>query len=215
MSQADQIKSQELSLFENIAETGVHESLMSLSRMFQGTWSLFPQKIRLLSAEEINRICPEKETARVGGDLALEGDIPISLLYTFSQESAINLTHCMADSAGLKNRDLPSLEVLAVAEISNILGNTFLNVIANTLRIKLLASIPRVISGTRRALFSKAAARAKISAEHIFVSDLKIESENIIMSASFALITNGETLKKLAEKIQSAPELSTARVRFF
>ena len=188
-------------VFNDIAATGVSESLRLLSKMTGRHWNVFPSKLALSDLPDVLKKFSPRETVRFGGDLALKGDMAMSLLYVFPQESMINITHCFTNESLLDSNPMSLLEEWAVAEVSNVLANAFLNTVANTLKMKILPTVPRVIAQTRQVLLEKAAERAKIKAEHVLFCEMRLEVQNLAMSAAFYLLLDSASLKALINKM--------------
>jgi len=202
---AQSITLAEKQIFQDIAETGMLDSLRALSKLTHRQWSAFPHRFEFTPTDNKDSRFPDKEAVRFGGDLIISGDIPMSMLFMFPQESAMNLTHFITDAAAMKLAELPALQLLTVAEVSNIMANRFLGVIANTLKVRILPSEPRSQVGTRKTLLEGAAARAGINVTHHVSADFRLESSHMAMLGTVSFLINGTDLKTLIEKIHSSP----------
>jgi len=209
----ESITQKERQIFQDIAETGILESLKALSKLYKKDWSAFTQKFCFMTIEEARRVFPEKEHAWFGGDLYLEGDIAMSLLYIFPQESALHLTHFMTNQEETGIAPLTSRKTMAISEVSSILANTFLNVLANTLGVFLLPAPPKVAVDSRGALLEGAISRAGLKADYVITSELRLESDNLTMAGIFCLVLNTESLKQFVARIHASPAWTTQRWR--
>lgn len=195
------ITDEERSLFQAIADTGIHKSLKAISKLSQSEWYAFPRSINLLTAEELRASLASKTAVEIGGATVLKGDIPLTLLYVFPRESALNLTHCMARQFHGIGSDIGGLQELAVTEISNILANAFLGVIANTLDVTFLPSVP----GVRQAEKKKLVENTLTGADYALTGEFRLESEQLPMSCEFFILLSSASLKKLVAKAPSEP----------
>lgn len=202
---AQSITLAEKQIFQDIAETGMLNSLRALSKLSHRQWSAFPHRFSFVPIGETAGMFPEQEPVRFGGDLIITGDIPMSMLFMFPQESAMNLTHFITDETSLRMAELPALQLLTVAEVSNIMANRFLSVIANTLKVRILPSEPRAQVATRRSLLETSAARADVTATHYVTADFRLESNHMAMMGTVCFLMNAADLKTLIEKIHSSP----------
>lgn len=190
-------------------------SLQALSKLSRREWNLFPHKFQFMTFDEAMAKIPQKEPARYCGDLTFTGETPLSIMCIFSQESAINLTHYITDKEPKKVAELTSLQTLTVAEVSNILTNTFLNVFANTIGIKILPKAPRVLIGSRAVLLKEAAARAEISADLVLTSEMRLESEHMSMCGEMVIIFSAKSFKDLIAKVKISPAWDERTWRIF
>jgi len=211
---ANSLTQEEKLIFQDIADTGVLHTLKALSKLSGRDWSGFPRRFEILEAEQAARLFPQQEAARFCGDLYFDGETPFSLMCVFPQESAINLTHSLTDGKRT-TADQSSLEILTVAEVSNILANTFLNVIANTIKMRILPTAPRVLVGSRGYLLNKAMARANLRAEYILSNDLRLESQNLSMSVNFCLLFETKSLQALIGRIHESQAWNSTNKRVF
>lgn len=198
------ITKDEMSIFQDIAETGMMHSLTALSRLSRREWNLFPHEFKFLPYNEAIAKLPVKEPARYGGELSFSGETPLSIICIFNQESVLNLTHYITDRE-TRPEELASMETLTIAEVSNILANTFLNVFANTIGMKILPRAPRVMIGTRASLLKEAASRAECAADLVLSSEMRLESGHMTMGGEMVIIFSTESFKQLISKIKKSP----------
>lgn len=198
------ITKDEMSIFQDVAETGMMHSLTALSRLSRREWNLFPHEFKFSSFAEAGNKFPGKEPARYCGELSFSGETPLSILCVFNQESMLNLTHYINEHEA-KSEELSSLQTLTVAEVSNILANTFLNVFANTIGMKILPRAPRVMVGTRAMMIKEAASRMDQTADLLLSSEMRLESGHMTMSGDMLILFSETSFKPLIAKIKKSP----------
>lgn len=194
----------EKKVFQDIAQTGLLETLRALSKLSDRQWCAFPRAFSFETIEQARAGFPASEPARFSGDLILEGDMPMHLLCIFPQESALTLMYFLTGQSE-KVSDLASMQTLAVAEVSNILANAFLNVIANTLKVRLLPRTPRVLVGSRSQIIDSALSRAGAHPDYALVTELRLESENLTMTGTLCILLDRTALGNLIGKIHDSP----------
>lgn len=191
-------------MFQDVAETGMMHSLTALSRLSRREWNIFPHEFKFAPYNDAMSKFPAREPARYCGELSFSGETPLSIMCVFNQESMLNLTHYITDQDA-RSEELSSLQTLTVAEVSNILANTFLNVFANTIGMKILPRAPRVMVGTRAAMLKEAAGRVDQTADLLLSSEMRLESGHMTMSGEMVIIFSTDSFKQLIAKIKKSP----------
>ncbi|MFA5937685.1 MAG: hypothetical protein WC822_07465 [Candidatus Paceibacterota bacterium] len=204
----------EKKVFQDIAQTGLLETLRTLAKMSGKQWCAFPRAFSFETVAQTRAALPQNEPARFSGDLTLEGATPMHLLCIFPQESALTLMHFLTGHSE-KVSDLASMQTLAVAEVSNILANAFLGVIANTLKVQMLPCTPRVLVGSRKQIIEGAISRAKVPPDYALVTELRLESENLTMTGSLCILLDATALANLVTKIHDSPAWTERWRRIF
>ncbi|HOX24093.1 MAG TPA: hypothetical protein PLL10_11545, partial [Elusimicrobiales bacterium] len=143
-----------------------------------------------------------QEKPYLGGNLNVDGPLRMALLISYPKESVMNLMHFMAP-AQLSSAQ-SELEQSTVAEASNILANTFISVIANTLKVKILAKGPNVLHGPNSAMLQMAASNAGLEPDYIITSALKLESDQINMHCTLAIILSAAGLRELVSSMRNS-----------
>jgi len=103
---------------------------------------------------------PVAQLALVGGDpeqqivgvyLGVEGDNTSHVLLGLSEATAFRLADLLLGGAGARN-ELDAMAVSALAEIGNVVGTCFLNVLADGARLTLAPTLPVVLREMRGAI---------------------------------------------------------------
>ncbi|MFA5161548.1 MAG: hypothetical protein WC421_04825 [Elusimicrobiales bacterium] len=197
--------------FQDLAETGLLETLRALAKMSNRQWCIFPQRMTLHLLDEALGIFPENEPARIGCDLRLEGAVDAHLLFLFPQESALTLTKFF--TSGLSIPNTAEVQAMAVTEVSNILSNAFLNVLANTLKARFLAAEISPVSGPRGELLARIS--GNMGKGRLLRTRLKMESEYLAMSADFCMLLDEESFSRILGLIDDCPACTVRRRRIF
>ncbi|NLO90376.1 MAG: hypothetical protein GX410_00085 [Elusimicrobia bacterium] len=192
----------ERSLLEDIAETGVHDSLVALKKITRTEWTAFSHNLSIFTASELSGRFSMQEKPYLGGNLNVQGPLNMALLISYPKESVMNLVHFMAPKEAASQQS--ELEHFTVAEASNILANTFISVIANTLKVKILAKGPNVLQGPNVVMLSMAASNAGLDPDYILTSSLKLESDQINMNCNLAIILSSTGLRELVTAMRNS-----------
>ena len=205
---------QEQDIFQDIAETGVIEALRALTKLSGRQWSAFVNPFIFATTPEARTALSPLEPARFAAEMSLDGEISLHLLCVFPQESTITLVQFL--TAGMdKPPSVAALQTQTVAEVTNIMANAFLGVIANTLKLRLLASPPKVLSGTTAEILTGACAVDAVPPEHTLSTELRLESENLTMAGTLYIMVSSRSLKNLVSRIHDSPAWTVKRFRIF
>jgi chemotaxis protein CheY-P-specific phosphatase CheC len=205
---------QEQDIFQDIAETGLIESLRALTKLSGRQWSAFLNPFAFATMREAKSSFSPLEPPRFAAQLNLDGEIPMRILCVFPQESAITLVHFL--TAGMEPPPaVSSIQSQTVAEVANIISNAFLGVIANTLKLRLLASAPQPLSGTPVEILTAASANDAAETECALSTELRLESENLTMAGTLYILVNAGALKNLVSRIHGSPAWTLKRFRIF
>jgi len=202
MSNLPPLTAEERSLLEDIAETGIHDSLAALKKLTRTEWTAFSHSLSIFTASELSGRFSMQEKPYLGGNLNIEGPLRMAVLISYPKESVMNLVHFMAPKETAV--DQSELEHFTVAEASNIMANTFISVIANTLKMKILAKGPNVLNGPNVVMLSMAASNAGLEADYILTSSLKLESDQINMHCTMAIILSAAGLRELVASMRNS-----------
>jgi chemotaxis protein CheC len=103
---------------------------------------------------------PVAQLALIGGDpeqqivgvyLGVEGDTTSHVLLGLSEATAFRLADLLLGASGARN-ELDAMAVSALAEIGNVVGTCFLNVLADGARLTLAPTLPVVLREMRGAI---------------------------------------------------------------
>jgi chemotaxis protein CheY-P-specific phosphatase CheC len=193
-------KDSKISLFENIADAGITQTLRALSKMTGRSWSIFSKGKEFLDIEKAWKLFPFDNEIEFGGELNVCGEIGVSLLCIFPQKSVLNLTNFINVKAD-SNSKQSAIQKMTVAEVSNVLSNSFLGVVANTLKTSLLPGQPAVSVGSKGYLLKKAVSKSKIKSGYVLTRKLLMQSDYLTMNASFVVILSKNSLEKLVNQL--------------
>ena len=202
MSNLPPLSTEERSLLEDIAETGIHDSLAALKKLTRTEWTAFSHSLSIFTASELSGRFSMQEKPYLGGNLNIEGPLRMALLISYPKDSVMNLVHFMAPKESALEQSM--LEQYTIAEASNIMANTFISVIANTLKVKILAKGPNVLQGPTVVMLSMAASNAGLEPDYILTSGLKLESDQINMHCTLAIILSASGLRELVAAMRNS-----------
>lgn len=144
----------ELDALTELVNLGVSNAALSLRDMVREEVTLSVPKVVVVTREEAIENLGEREAKRlVAVRQDFEGDIRGRALLIFPESKSLELVRAIVGS-DLSVEDIMELEQEALAETGNILLNSCLGTIANSLERNLRISLPEVIHGESTEFFA-------------------------------------------------------------
>lgn len=139
-----------------LVNIGVGRAAVNLARMVREEVILSVPHVALLSPADAIKALAERESKNlVAVHQAFEGDLCGRALLIFPEEKSLELVRCVVDSE-ISLEELIEIEQEALAETGNIILNSCLATIANSLGTNLRISLPEVVRGESTHFFSLA-----------------------------------------------------------
>ena len=144
----------ELDAITELVNLGVSRAATNLARMVHEEVILTVPKVALLSRREAIETLGERESkSLVAVHQVFEGEITGRALLIFPEERSLELVRAVVGS-DLSLEEIIELEQEALAETGNIILNSCLATIANSLESNLKISLPEVLRGESTKFFS-------------------------------------------------------------
>jgi chemotaxis protein CheY-P-specific phosphatase CheC len=204
MNEKSKVTGSQKKILENVAADGISRTLQSLSKISGRQWKVLDRKTEFHNLSDAWKIFPFDDTVRFGGELVYSGQMPMSFVCIFPQNSVVDITEYINRRSETKTKKEPVLEKMTIAEVSNILTNGFLGVIANKLKMSMLIATPSVSVGSKGYLLKKAVSKAGLKSGHVLASRLFLQSDNLTMDALFVVVLSSDSFTTLVEKISGS-----------
>jgi chemotaxis protein CheC len=144
----------ELDALTELVNLGVSRAATSLALMVHDEVVLSVPKVALLSRDEAIRTLGRREASNlVGVHQVFEGDITGRALLIFPEEQSLDLVRSVV-GGDLSLEEIIELEQEALAETGNVILNSCLATIANSLESSLRISLPEVLRGESSRFFT-------------------------------------------------------------
>ena len=144
----------ELDALTELVNLGVSRAATNLALMVHEEVVLSVPKVALLTRQEAIRTLSERESKHlVAVHQVFEGDIAGRALLIFPEEQSLELVRSVVGSE-LSLEEIIELEQEALAETGNVILNSCLATIANSLESSLKISLPEVLRGESSRFFN-------------------------------------------------------------
>jgi len=144
----------ELDALTELVNLGVSRAAGNLAVMVREEVLLTVPQVTLMSRSEAIKTLGERESRNlVAVHQTFEGAIVGRALLIFPEDNSLDLVRCLVGSE-LSNEEIIELEQEALAETGNVILNSCLATIANSLESRLKISLPEVIRGESNKFFT-------------------------------------------------------------
>ena len=127
------------------AHIGFGRASTALSKLAGEEIKLIRPSIDLVSTKEIPKLVRGRKKLVVGAFTRISGDVSGALVVMFSKKSALSLISLLQDRKK-PSRTLSDEDKAVFQEVSNILSGSYLKALNEFLGLKLIHSLPRVVS---------------------------------------------------------------------
>ena len=140
-------KSEKTKLEESLAEIFVqsfHQAAEAFSQLLMQEMVISKYRIELITGEEfIDRLGDKMEDGYFASIIKLENELDTTILFLLTEEEGKRLYHILNDTP--ENNESTPLEYMinSIGELNNIIGNNFVNCLANTLNLSIHGTVPR------------------------------------------------------------------------
>lgn len=115
-------------------------------------------------------------------------DLPLDIFVLYSDESAKALTESVTAPYGERMKALDNLTVLTIGEVSNVIAQSVVGVMADKLESLIILSIPEVFDGSKVDLLAEALDGYDGRKDSLLLSHVELYSESLAANCSIVLI---------------------------
>ncbi|HAH07670.1 MAG TPA: hypothetical protein DCM05_14300 [Elusimicrobia bacterium] len=168
-----------------LTEEGVALVSDKLGRLSGTAWNLVTSSVEEVPADLVGASLLREASSCVGAFLFSQSLLPIDVLVLFPEQCAARLTEAVVKASGGVLAKLPDPQAAVFKELSNILGQGVLKVLANSLKISLILSSPRFLRGPKAEAVARVLAAAK--ARNAFIV-LRVDMTSAASSAECGMV---------------------------
>ncbi len=139
--------------------------------------------------------------------LGVEGDVPGTIMFIFSEQSTYNLVDMLMGQDLGSTTGLDNMGESAVAEIGNVLTGSFMNAIGGMTGLKMSTSVPMFAFDMLGAIMSSSMAASGYWDDHVLVIETLFFQNNESIKGHFFLLPETGALNRLFEALGMPAEL--------
>jgi len=195
------LSDEQKALIARLLSEGAALSAERLSQISSHPWSIAATHVEMLSIAEAITAFQADTSGHLGAHLHSQppqSPIPLDCLALFPSRCAAPLSAAVAQNGGSGMMRLPDPLNAIIAEVANILCQSFIKVLADRLGAAIILSVPRVSMGSKSELLSRILSHIGSKRDAVVLSHVILSSQGMTAACSLILIFEADFLRKLA-----------------
>ncbi|MGL5085748.1 MAG: chemotaxis protein CheC [Clostridium sp.] len=187
----------QLDALKEVANIGSGNSATALSILFSQKIDMTVPSVDIIKLDELYENYAEDEVIAVL--VKVLGEISGSVLYVFEKDVAYNI---IEKFTGSTERELDEMGRSVIGEIGNIISSSFMNAIAEFIKVEAIASVPAIANDMISAVLISTFVEAGQYDEHILdIQTHFMGDEQSKVTGHFYYVPSPGTLEKILEKL--------------
>jgi chemotaxis protein CheY-P-specific phosphatase CheC len=183
-----------------LLEAGVTVSTDRLGKMSGTQWGVMSSSIKEMPVVRMLSWFTRSKTKHYAVRFISDSSVPLEFLILFTDKSAQAVTGAVTRKYADKMAHLKNLVELTIGEVSNVVAQSVLGVLADEYDASIILSVPSVSSGEKAELMAKALETYDARKDTLLLSHVDMYSENLAAECSMVIIVNTEDIKKLLSR---------------
>lgn len=142
MAEREVISNVQMDALQEISNIGLGNAATALAELLNKRVEIAVPKARFLDFEQVYVLTGGIEEVVSCVNLSLEGDIPGTVVFMFSEQSTYNLIDMLMDQESGTTSELDDMGISAISEIGNVLTGSFINAIGGMTGLRMNTSVP-------------------------------------------------------------------------
>jgi len=198
----NELSESQLDVLKEMFNLGIEKASAALAQMIDKKLVVNMKEVRILPLADVPAAAGGGETMVTGVFLRMLGDITGSVLLCFPTDSARLLTDLlMGREAGTGGEAFTELDESAIKETGNILTNTYLNVLAEMMKMRVFPSIPHLAEDMLGSLLDFILIEIAQASDHAMVAETVFELDGNKITGTFLVFPDEKSLKLMLEKL--------------
>jgi len=186
--------------FTRLMDAGIRRSAELLGKMSDTKWGIMASSLNEISAVRLLSWFHRDGGTYLGARVASKTDLSMEFLVMFPDKSSKVVTAAVTKPHTRRLEKLPELLKLTIGEVSNILAQGIIGVVADELGRTIFLSAPKVISGTKAGVLSAALDDYDGRKDMLLMAHMDLYSENLSAECSVVVIAETESLRRILSR---------------
>jgi chemotaxis protein CheC len=183
----------------NLIEKGTGKAMVNLSQMIGQPIEVNSFRLRSIPISEISGLVGGPDVTSVGIYLTVSGGADGHLMLIYDPSIACQFVDLLMMQPPNTTSALGEMEQSALGEMGNIVGASFLNILADDMQIDLRPSPPAVMMDMAGALLDIIAADLLLTQDEAFVAETTFRAPDREITGMFFVMPSSGMLKALVE----------------
>lgn len=197
-----QLTDADLSKIQVMANVGITNAAESLSMILNKRIELSIPDVSLLPVEKIPESFGEIDSVYLGVYMPLIGEVVGTILFSLREDTGFELVDSLFGTENAKSKELTEEGASALKEITNIIGASVINVIAEKTSMSIQPSVPTIVHDYMQSIVDSILVMHNISNDYALVMETEFYYENDKLIGNLLILPETESLKKIVSKLR-------------
>jgi chemotaxis protein CheC len=198
---ANELSADQLVVLKEMFNLGIEKASGALAQMVDRPLKVNVREVKILPLAEVPAAAGGGETRVTGVFLRMLGSVSGSVLLCFPSDSARLLADLLLGRPPGTTEEMGELEESAIKETGNILTNTYLNVLAEMMKMRVFPSVPHLAEDMMGALMDFILIEIAQASDHAMVAETFFELEGNSIKGTFLVFPDENSLRLMLEKL--------------
>ncbi len=197
-----QITEDDIHKIRVIANTGIANAAESLSKILGKRVDLSIPSVSLLPVERIPESIGEVDSIYIGVYMPLVGDIKGTILFGLKEDSGFDLIDLLYGIESGETRELNEDGESALKEVTNIVGSSVINVIAEQASVAIKPDVPTVVHDYMQSIIDSLLVLHNIRNDYALIMDTIFYYQDDRVMGELLIMPEPESLKKIVSRLE-------------
>lgn len=184
-------------LMESLIQKGVQNAVQALAKMYGTQWALATSSFRSGPPSQFAGLFAGDVKRYSGVFVTFQQGMPFTCLVVFSEDRIKPLVDALAGRLANRLGTPEELEETVLAEVGNILSNSFLGTMGDHMPSPILLSVPHYAVGEKAALLKEALAGVKSPDDYILMCHVSMSAASMETDCDFLCLFSTEFIHRL------------------
>jgi two-component system, chemotaxis family, sensor kinase CheA len=197
------IEKEDMEKINVIAHVGIANAAESLSKILDKSVSLSIPEVEIIPIKNIAKMIGDIDTVYVGVFMPITGDVNGAVLFSFTEESGFELIDMLYGLSTGKTKILDQDGESALKEVTNIIGSSMINILAEKIDLSIRPDIPTIIHDYIQSAIDSILIQNNISGDYALSMNTYFYYHDDRILGKLFILSETESLKKMIKKIKS------------
>jgi two-component system, chemotaxis family, sensor kinase CheA len=186
-----------------IAHVGIANAAESLSKILDKSVSLSIPEVEIIPIKNMAKMIGDIDTVYIGVFMPIMGDVNGAVLFTFTEESGFELIDMLYGLSTGKTKILDQDGESALKEVTNIIGSSMINILAEKIDLTIRPDIPTIIHDYIQSAIDSILIQNNISGDYALSMNTYFYYHDDRILGKLFILSETESLKRMIKKIKN------------
>jgi two-component system, chemotaxis family, sensor kinase CheA len=197
------IKKEDIEKINVIAHVGIANAAESLSKILDKSVSLSIPEVEILPIKNIAKSIGDIDSVYIGVFMPLLGDVKGAVLFSFTEESGFQLIDMLYGLSTGKTKILDQDGESALKEVTNIIGSSMINILAEKIDLTIRPDVPTIIHDYIQSTLDSILIQNNIKGDYAISMNTYFYYHDDRILGKLLILSETESLRKMIKKIKT------------